>query len=174
MSAFKQRTDELLRQAKLRWTALQPRERVLVSIMAVLVAMTSFWLLVWQPIVDGVGNAEQRLMNQQSMLRFVEEQAGIVTYARQNTSRQTVTPVRTGELGAYINQVSGELNLEITRTQPQNESRVVVFNEASFDALLQLVENLTARGVVIENLDVSETNEPGIVRVRRLQVRAAG
>ncbi|WP_113907197.1 type II secretion system protein GspM [Aliidiomarina celeris] len=159
--------------AKQRWQALEARERYLLSTLAALLAIVVLWLGVWQPLQQGVLQAERRLDAQRAALAVVQDQAQRILMARANQQEGTATVVSAAELPGYLNQLTQQLELDITRIQPQNESRVMVFNEASFDAVLAMVEQLVSRGVIIEHFDVSETGEPGIVRVRRLQVRAA-
>lgn len=163
---------ELLQQ---RWHGLQKRERLMLSCLAGLVIVTVCWLGIWQPLHEGVAQAEQRLQSQQNYQRWFEQQANII-YQGQATNKLAQQgregPLAAHELSAFLNTVTAELKLAVTRIQPQNESQVLVFNEANFGDLLTLLERLVARGVMVENLDVAETTTPGVVRVRRLQVKA--
>jgi len=163
---------ELLQQ---RWQGLQQRERLLLSSLAALVIVTVFWLAIWQPLHEGVAQAEQRLQSQQNYQRWFERQAQLIHQGQ--ALQQAAQPGREGplaahELSAFLNTVTTELKLAVTRIQPQNEAQVLVFNEANFGDLLTLIERLVERGVMVENLDVAETTTPGVVRVRRLQVKA--
>ncbi len=164
-----------VQQLQQRWGALQKRERVMLTSLAGLVVLTVFWLGIWQPLHEGVARAEQRLESQQSYQRWFERQAQLIYQgqaSKQSDQEGRQGPLTSNELSAFLNTATAALKLEVTRIQPQNDAQVLVFNEASFDALLQLLEQLASRGVVIENLDVAETTTPGVVRVRRLQVKA--
>lgn len=174
-STLKARVSPLTQKVRTRWQALQQRERVLLSALAGLVLVTFLWLGVWQPLHQVVAQAQQGLESQQNYQRWFERQAQLIYQgqaAAENKQKGQLGPLAANELSAFLNTVTTELKLEITRIQPQNDAQVLVFNEASFDAVLTLLERLASRGVTIEYLDVSETTTPGVVRVRRLQVKA--
>lgn len=173
--SIKTRVVPLVQHAHVRWQALQQRERVLLSSLTGLVLLTFLWLGVWQPLHERVAQAEQRLVSQQNYQHWFERQALLIYQgqtAAENKQKGQQGPLAANELSAFLNTVTSELKLEITRIQPQNDAQVLVFNEASFDAVLTLLERLASRGVTIEYLDVSEITTPGVVRVRRLQVKA--
>lgn len=163
-----------LQQLQQRWQGLQKRERLLLTSLATLVVVTLFWLGIWQPLHESVARAEQKLESQQNYQRWFERQAQLIyqsQVSKENDQKSRPKPLAANELSAFLNTTTAELKLEVTRIQPQNNAQVLVFNEASFDDLLLLLEQLASRGVVIENLDVAETTSPGVVRVRRLQVK---
>jgi len=154
-----------------RWQALQVREQRLIQIMAVFIGLAVIWFGFWQPLNERIERAEMRLQAQIQTQRYVEQQIALVLQAR-NRQRQSVQQVRANQLNSVVNQLTGQIDIDVSRVQPQNESLVLVFNEAQFNALLELLVQLSERGVLIENLDVTETNTAGVVRVRRLQIRA--
>lgn len=172
MKQITERLQPQLQQINARWQGLQQREQRLLLGLAGLLLFTFLWLGVWKPLHEGVARAEQQLQSQQNYQAWFERQAALI-YQQQNAnnSRHSQQPIQSHELSAFLNRATAELELNITRIQPQNEAQVVVFDEASFTKLLTLIERLVARGVTIESLDVSETNTPGVVRVRRLQVK---
>jgi len=172
MKQLKTRFEPQLKQLTSRWQGLQKREQHLLLGLAGLMIFIFLWLGVWQPLHEGLARAEQQLKSQQNYQAWFERQAARV-YQQQAaaSSSQAQQPLQANELSGFLNRTTAQLELSITRIQPQNDAQVLVFDEANFASLLTLIEHLVARGVVIENLDVSETNTPGVVRVRRLQVK---
>lgn len=156
-----------------RWQGLQEREQRLIQVMAVMLVAAVLWFGIWQPLNDREAYAQAQLQVQYQTQRLVEQQIGQVLQARAS-QRQGVQAIRADQLNSVVNQLTSQLELEVSRSQPQNESLVLVFNEAPFNALLEFIQQLSERGVMIENLDVAESNTAGVVRVRRLQIRAAG
>lgn len=156
-----------------RWQGLQEREQRLIQVMAVMLVAAVLWFGIWQPLNEREARAQTQLQGQYQTQRLVEQQIGQVLQARAS-QRQGVQAIRADQLNSVVNQLTGQFELEVSRSQPQNESLVLVFNEAPFNALLQFIQQLSERGVIIENLDVAESNTAGVVRVRRLQIRAAG
>ncbi|EGN74713.1 type II secretory pathway, component PulM [Idiomarina sp. A28L] len=158
-------------QALQRWQRLQPREQKMLRAMAVVIAIAILWFGIWQPLQEREMRAEAALAGQYSTQRYVETQISQVLQARANRQQGTAA-VNSAQLNGLLSTLSNELELEVARMQPQNESLLVVFNEVDFNRLIQLLVRLTERQVVIEAIDISETNEPGVVRVRRLLIRA--
>ncbi|RUO29688.1 type II secretion system protein GspM [Aliidiomarina soli] len=172
MDQFKQYKQ----QARLWWQKREPRERQLLVVLAALLVIFIFWYGLWQPLQSNIVRAENRLATQQETLRWVEENAARVEQLRQQSGSQATTsaeqPVRSGELNAFISRTSTEFNLQVSRLQPQSDSLLVVFNDADFDQLLRFIAELESRAVQVNAVDIAEGDEPGMVRVRRLEVRA--
>lgn len=172
MKKLRQRLQPHLQPFIARWQGLQQREQRLLLGLAALLVFTTLWLGVWKPLHEGVERAEQQLRSQQSYQAWFERQAARIYQQQADSTHQAgVQPLQQQELSVFLSRTTAELELNITRIQPQNDAQVLVFDEAHFTTLLTLIERLVARGVAIESLDVSETNTPGVVRVRRLQVR---
>lgn len=169
----KQKLHEGLQPLHQRWQALEQRERRLLSVLGVFLLLVFLWLGVWQPVQQSVENAERRLDAQRNTLALVERHTQRIHAAREQQGSGPSEVISSAQLSGYLNTLTQQLELEVTRIQPQNESRVMVFNEANFDAVIDMVAQLVSRGVIIEHLDISETNDAGVVRVRRLQVRAS-
>lgn len=157
------------------WQKREPRERQLLSVMAVLLLVAIFWYGIWQPLNDATARAETQLAAQQETLRFVIENTRQIEQLRTNRPQQAqAQAVSSEQLSSFVSRTSGQFNLEVTRLQPQNDALQVVYNEADFDALLSFLALLNERQIQIEAIDIAEAGEPGVVRVRRLQLRAGG
>ncbi|CUS47251.1 MAG: type 2a secretion system assembly platform protein GspM [Idiomarinaceae bacterium HL-53] len=171
--ALQAKLQPKLQQLRVKWQALQPRERVLLQGLGALLAICVAWFGGWQPLQQGVLSAELRLQNASNQALYIQQQAARIQALRasDNAEQQVVTSAES--LPGLLNRTAATLEMQITRVQSQNDARVLVFDEVSFDAVLQFIDTLEQSGVIVESVDVSETNEPGIVRVRRLQVRTA-
>ncbi|WP_165831956.1 MULTISPECIES: type II secretion system protein M [Gammaproteobacteria] len=157
-----------------KWNALQARERTLLTTLAVLLLVCGFWLGIWQPIHNGIASAQQRLDNERTLATYVEQRVAQIVALRANSQNSGSTTVTDSALSGEINRIANELEMVITRIQTQERSRVLVVDEVPFETVLAYIERLSSAGVIIESVDVSSANEPGRVRVRKLQVRAAG
>ena len=160
-------------QAQQWWRKREPREQQLLAAMLVLSLIFIFWYGIWQPLHQATERAENRLAAQQETLRFVIESTQQVEQLRSSApaQQQRATPITAAQLSGFISRTSTAHNLEVSRLQPQNEGLQVVFNEADFDSLLAFLAELNERQVEVEAIDIAEAGEPGMVRVRRLQVR---
>lgn len=156
-----------------RLNQMNQREKLLVSVAAVLFVITLAYFIAWKPLADGIAEREAKIDAQQELLQWVRENTG--RYLSQQGGGQskdsTATANMSGSMSERVTRLASAANIEVTRMQPQSDSLVVVIDQVPFNALLQLIENLeTQAGLVIEHLDATEGGEPGIVRVRRLQV----
>ncbi|RUO32780.1 type II secretion system protein GspM [Aliidiomarina sanyensis] len=154
-----------------RWNAMQTREQRMLQILAVFLGIFLFWYLLWLPLDARLERAEMRFNSQQSAYQRVADGAARVESARANQQNQR-SAISANQLSGFVNTLTSELDMEVARIQPQQDSWVLTFNEVEFDALITLTARLIERGVIIEAMDAAETSEAGIVRVRRLQIRA--
>ncbi|MGX5913342.1 type II secretion system protein GspM [Aliidiomarina sp. Khilg15.8] len=155
------------------WQQREPREQGLLSGLAVVLLIAFIWFLVWQPFQNSVTQLESRVAAQQETLRYVAEGTAQVRQLRQAQGEVNQTSaVTSSELTSFISEQTSELELNVSRLQPQGESIQVALNEADFDRLLELLARLSEHQVEVELMDISETSDAGVVRVRRLQLRA--
>lgn len=170
--AFKQSVHTYQQQAQHWWKKREPREQQLLAVMAVLLGILIFWYGIWYPLQDATVRGETRLANQQETLRHVIATTAQVEQLRNvQPARRTTQGVTNAQLNGFISRTSAEYNLEVARLQPQSDSVQVTYNDAGFDDLLAFLAVLEARQVQIESIEIAEGGEPGMVRVRRLQVR---
>ena len=159
-------------QALLWWRKREPREQQLLAAMAVMLVIFIFWYGIWQPLQQATVRAETRLAAQEETFRFVMESTAQVERLRKSAPEQRSQPIRAAQLSGFVSRTSAAHDLEVSRLQPQNETLQIVFNEADFNNVLAFLAELDERQVQIEALDIAEAGEAGLVRVRRLQLRA--
>lgn len=170
----KQRLSSYQQGAQQWWKKREPRERQLIAVMSVLFVVLVFWYGIWQPLQDATARAETRLAAQQDTLRHVIATTNQIEQLRGAQPRQTEgEAVSSAQLNGFISRTSAEHNLEVSRLQPQSDGLQVTYNEVGFDDLLAFLAVLGERQVRIEAIDIADGAEPGVVRVRRLQVRAS-
>lgn len=152
---------------------MNQREKLLVSVAAVLFVITLAYFIAWKPLADGIAEREAKIDAQQELLQWVRENTGryLLQTGGVQSKDSTPTSSMSGSMSERVTRLASAAKIEVTRMQPQSDSLVVVIDQVPFNTLLQLIENLETRaGLVIEHLDATEGGEPGIVRVRRLQV----
>lgn len=156
-----------------RWKALAVREQRFVQALALILGVAFLGLGIWKPIQVSYEQAQGQLKAQQNYLQWMESQASTIQSIRAVQTHQTAF-IEAQALPTFINEQASIYELEITRIQPQGDGQVVVLNEADFNQVLAFLEGLSRAGVQIQQVDIAETNQAGIVRVRRLQVKAVG
>ena len=151
---------------KERYQALSEREQRLVLITAVVVGIAIFYWGIWQPLSSGVEKERANYNAQQSLLMWVQEQGARAIQLRKSGNIQTFS----GSLPQAVNNTSARHSIAIARMQPQNEELQVSVDEASFNDVLSWLQVMEKMGIRIIQVDIAESNEPGMVRIRRLQL----
>ena len=152
---------------KAKWQGLNLREQRLVLAMASAVLIFLLYSLLWQPLNESITQTEKKLTSQQALLVWVTENASKYQKAK---STQGLKP-STGSLSSIVNRTAKQQQLTITRMQPQGEMLQVWIDSASFSQLLSWLEDLANKeGLQVEAIDLAQGDNPGEVRVRRLQL----
>ncbi len=153
--------------------SLAPRERLLVSIGSVVVAITILYLGIWEPLSKAHSKREIDLAAAQALAQRLEVIAATVQKAQVNAGDPVVS---TGaSLLSTVDQVSktGTLGKPLTRIQPEGDHEVKVWiDEVSFEALVRWISELEGRyGISIQTADLDRGTLPGQVNVRLSLVR---
>lgn len=150
-----------------RFKALTDREQLILIIAAVVVVVGLFYLAIWSPMNDKIALREQQIETQQELLTFVQQSAQrAIQLRRSSGNRQQFN----GSLTQAVNQTTSRHNIIISRMQPQGEELQVWIDQAPFNSVLDWLNALERMGVVIIQLDITESEAPGQINVRRLQL----
>ncbi|MDO6566876.1 type II secretion system protein M [Alteromonas sp. 1_MG-2023] len=153
-----------------KFKALTEREQILVMISAVVVVIGLFYFLVWSPLNASLHQQKQLLDNQQSLLVWVKDSA--VRAQQLRRSSNTTAPFR-GSLPQAVNRTTSRHSIDISRMQPQDDELQVWIDEAPFNDVLEWLKTLEGMGIVIIQADIAEADNPGYIKVRRLQLGKA-
>lgn len=150
---------------KQRFAALTEREQRLVLLSGLVILLGMFYWGLWAPLNQSISQQQQLLDSNKKLVTWVEEQSVKAAQLRRTQS----APARvSGSLAQLVTSTSSNHSLTISRMQPQGDEIQVWIDEAPFNSLVSWLNELENRGVLIEQLDVAEANEPGIIKVRRL------
>ncbi|MCM2680885.1 type II secretion system protein GspM [Echinimonas agarilytica] len=153
-----------------RWEQLQPRERQLVAGMGVFFGLLLFYVLVWEPLHDGVEQAQQRVETQQDNLIWMQRSAARVILSR-DTKPSAASKV-SGSISQRINRTASQLNIKLSRIQPQKDEVNVRIDSVDFNSFMTWVQTLEKQRVAVVSADVSRGDLPGHVEVRKLLLRS--
>ncbi|MCL1076226.1 type II secretion system protein M [Shewanella dokdonensis] len=149
------------------WASLAQRERQLVLVMAGIVLMAIFYWGLWTPLSNAEAQAQVKLNAQQQTLLFVKQSAAKITALKKAGTR----PTQHGSLSTLVTQSAAAYGLSITRMQPQGKQIQLWMDDVPFDALLSYLGELVQKqGLSLDSLDVAEGEQPGMVKVRRIQL----
>lgn len=156
----------MLNKLKTWFANLTQREQRLVSGGAISFTVLVFYYLIWSPLNTALHTQQRALSEQQELLLWVQEQASRAAQLRQSNQQVSFT----GSLTQLVNQTTRSSGISVSRMQPQNDYLQVTIDSVPFNALLTWLNTLESRGVMILQADITETDNPGIVQVRRLQL----
>lgn len=149
------------------WQGLNQREQKLVALMGSAITVFLFYSLLWQPLNDNLAKTEKKLASRQALLTWVSDN----TARYQRVKSTGGSKKSSGSLSSIINRTANQQQLTITRMQPQGETVQVWLDNAPFTSLLFWLENLaTNEGLQIQAIDLTQGDNEGEVRVRRLQL----
>lgn len=148
---------------------LAEREKKLVIIASVVLLLGVFLQFIWMPLSNGLTEAQAKQQKQKALLEYVIQKTAEVK-AGNKKSRVKAS----GSISQIVSQSARRSKIAIARLQPQGNSLQVQVDEIAFNELLKWVTDLTERqGLVIESIDISQSDRAGAVQIRRLQVTKA-
>lgn len=154
-----------------KFKALTERERLLVVVAFVVIVVGLFYFAIWSPMNTSIERQRALIDDQQELLSWVQQsanraiqlrQSGLGGQSRLNTS-----------LPQAVNQTTARFNIAITRMQPQGDELQVWVDQAPFNSVVDWLNALERMGVVILQVDLTESDSPGQIKIRRLQLGKA-
>lgn len=148
------------------WKTLVSRERIVVMVLAAIVIALLFQRIVLNSLYQGRDNARNSIAKQAELLQWVQQRSILV---KQLQGASSPALAQDGQsISQRINALAKQGKLEINRFQTAGDNSVQVWlDNADFSMLLLWLETLqTKYAVHIENIAITETNNPGIVSVR--------
>jgi general secretion pathway protein M len=136
------------------WGERSTRERVMLTVMAVLLAATLLWLGIWRPGVAAREAAQVRLMASVQAREDVARQLSVLKSAPPPTTGGAVAPV---ELVAVAAQATG---FELSRNSAEGADRVAVeIASAGTPALMAWLGALGKQGLVADQVQMTPKSD---------------
>ena len=148
------------------FASLSEREQKLVLAASAVGAIGIFYFIIWAPIHNALAQQKVALAKEQATYTWVQEQVNRAQALRQSNRSTSFN----GSLTQLVNQTTRASGIPVSRMQPQDDELQVWIDEIPFNTLMQWLNNLEARGVIIVQSDISEVDAEGYVQVRRLQL----
>lgn len=148
------------------WMALQPRERLTLTLGAVIAALLLFYLAVVEPFVAELDRLEGSVAAQQQELAWMRAAAAEVQRLR--GEGKGAVPSRQGgqSLLSLVDRQARAQGLEkaLQRLSPVEDKVRVRFEGAAFDKLLRWLGRLESEaGVSVDSLTLERLDAPGMV-----------
>ncbi|WP_100642464.1 type II secretion system protein GspM [Alteromonas facilis] len=150
-----------------RYKALTEREQWVLLLAAIVSVVGLFYLLVWSPLQTSIAQTKAQVENQQELLTWVKASSQRAIQLRRSSGGAQGF---TGSLPQAVNQTTSRFNIVISRMQPQGDELQVWVDEAAFDSLVDWLNALENMGITILQVDLTEADSPGQIKLRRLQL----
>ena len=149
------------------WLGLNSREQRLIGSLAGVLMVFIFYSFIWQPLNENIDKGQKKLTRQQELLTFVNKE----TQRFQAEKKSGNSQASSGSLSSIVNRSARQQSITITRIQPQSNSVQVWIDNIAFSQLLAWLEQLADKeGIQVDTIDLTKGEQPGQVRVKRLQL----
>lgn len=146
---------------------LTEREQILVVISAIVVVIGAFYWMVWSPLNASLEMNRVTVTNKKADLIWLKKNTAKAIQLRKSVG--AAKPF-TGSLPQAVNQTASRVNIAISRMQPQGDALKVWVDQAPFNDVLSWLQALESRGIKIIDLDLAESDAPGQIKIRSLQL----
>lgn len=161
---------DLIDNAAVWFRTLAPRERVMLTICAVVVLITLLYFAGWKPLVDAHVRREASLERARGIATRIEQAA-----AEAKAAGPARTVNSSTSLVAAVDQTSRSQTLgkAPSRVQPEGDREVKVWiDDVPFDNLLRWLQELEQKyGIQTSSAEIERSSAPGVVNVRVSLVR---
>ncbi|PWI32969.1 general secretion pathway protein GspM [Vibrio albus] len=150
------------------WSGISVREQRLVVVCGALLLFGSIYWGVIQPLSERAENAQLNAQREKQLLSWVTDKADQIVELRGGSSN--------GPSGGPLNQVvsssTQNYGIELIRMQPRDEMLQVWIKPVAFTRFVQWLAYLKEKqGVDVEFMDISGTDQKGVVEIKRLQLK---
>lgn len=158
-----------LQQIKLWFNSLPTKEQWMVSATGLLIIVTLFYLIVWEPIHVGLEAEQQKQQSQKEIMLWMQQAALEVTVLRSSGNRGTVRDKNkpaTLVIEQTINNAGLKPSVNKIESSGKNGARVVL-NDAPFNQILVWLNTLaTHNGIQVVSANIERANKPGRANAR--------
>lgn len=138
---------------------------LVLAVSIVLFVLFSFY----SSVANGLADSEQKLAKQRELNVWADSQIAII---KANKGRSGSVQTNQGSMTQQVNSTARRYKVTVSRIQPQNDDAVKLGLEPiSFNKLVSFLSELEKRYAIrVANIDISETDVSGEVKVRRLDL----
>ena len=158
-----------LEQLKQWYRALPAREQWMVSGTSVLIVITLFYLLVWEPLHLGLEQEQQKQQSQKEIMLWMQQAASEVQSLRRAGGGKTIrdrNKPTTLVIEQAINNAGLKPSVKKIESSGSNGARVTL-SEASFNQIVVWLNTLsTHNGIQVVSANMERSEKPGRVDAR--------
>lgn len=152
----------------LKYQSLTQRDRIMVIAASVIMAITLFYLLVWEPLYQGLETQRQQYESQQSIIIWMQEaSAEVKTLKRSGAKTVSSSKQPVSLIIEQSAKISGLKNNLGKLESSGKEGARVKLETASFDQMLIWLNTLEKRhGITVTSANIERAEKSGTVNAR--------
>ncbi|GEK09698.1 type II secretion system protein M [Pseudoalteromonas sp. McH1-7] len=145
------------------WQGLKEQEQKLLIFAGAVFVVFVLVMGIFRPLNQAVNDAELKLQRNHELVNWVGQS---VNKLKANSPTRVTS---SGSISQVVNSTRSRFKINISKMQPNGDALRLTIDNVEFNQLIAWVDELTNRhGVRVENLDLTQGNTPGFVRVSRL------
>jgi len=158
-----------LQQIKQWFNSLPSKEQWMVSATGLLIVVTLFYLIIWEPVHLGLEAEQQKQQAQKEILLWMQQAAIEARVLRSSGNRSTVrnkNKPATLVIEQTINNAGLKPSVSKIESSGKNGARVVL-NDAPFNQILVWLNTLTTHnGIQVVSANIERAKKPGRANAR--------
>ncbi len=156
------------------FNSLPAKEQWMVSATGLLIFVTLFYLVIWEPVHVGLKAEQQKQQSQKEILIWMQQAATEVRTLRASGNRSTVRDSSSEKrrkpatlvIEQSINNAGLKPYLSKIESSGKDSARVIL-NDASFNQILVWLNTLaTHNGIQVVSANIERANESGLANAR--------
>ena len=149
------------------WQQLERKDKQLFVALALTLLLAAGYWLVWQPLQTELANTQRKITAQTQTLEEVKVLGQKISELQDSTNTGSASQ----DLNQLINTTAQSNNIAISRIQAKSDSVQLWIDDVNFNQFVTWLEVLSKQYEVdIQNVDISATDSPGMIKVSRLQL----
>ena len=150
------------------YSSLPSREKILVLTTSIVLAITLFYILVWEPVYQGLEQQQQQYDSQRNVLAWMQNASAEVKTLKRSGAKPVTSSNQPVSLIVDMSAASAGLkkNLGKLESSGKDGTRVTI-NNASFNQILIWLNTLQQQhSVSVTSASIELADKPGTVNAR--------
>lgn len=156
------------------WQKLTLREQRLLFVAAISLLVGLLYWGVALPAIEKQKQAVELKRTESELLIWVQERANHIVQLRKVEGKggQEAIVANNSPLNQVVSSSTKRFQIELVRMQPLNQTLQVWIKPSPFNQFIQWIDHLkNSEGVDVEVMDISNSQQPGIIEVKRLLLK---
>lgn len=150
------------------YTSLQPREKIMVVATSIVMTITLFYLIVWEPIYNGLEQQQQQYESQQSAFIWMQTAAAEAKALKKSGARPISSTSQPVSLLVEQSAASAGLKKHMGKLESSGKQGArIKLDDASFNQILIWLNTLQEKhGITVTSANIDLADKPGTVNAR--------